>query len=138
MMFNGAGRPIDPNGYSNTLPASMGGNKTPIIDESAIFDGKKSWVETYHEKIWNGGKPLNFQEAPKFLRRLTVNEAIQIQTFPEDYRFMGGTNATYKQIGNSVPPRLAEVVAIVVRELLDTKQPTIKVSIREGELHATR
>src|SRR5690606_1644457 len=32
MIFNGAGRPIEIDGYALTLPASMGGNKTPIID----------------------------------------------------------------------------------------------------------
>lgn len=119
MLFNGAGRPIDPNGYANTLPASMGGNKTPIIDEAHIFDGEKGWIENYHETLWNGsGKPLDFQEAPARLRRLTVNEALRIQTFPEDYKFMGGTNSIYKQIGNAVPCNLAKIVASVVRDLL--------------------
>ena len=35
MLFNGLGRPIKIDGYSATLPASMGGNKTPIIDEES-------------------------------------------------------------------------------------------------------
>jgi DNA (cytosine-5)-methyltransferase 1 len=118
MIFNGAGRPIDPNGYANTLPASMGGNKTPIIDEAHIFDGKRSWVESYHKRLWKGGKVLDFQKAPSSLRRLTLNEAIRIQTFPEDYKFMGGTNSIYKQIGNAVPCQLAHAVANVVTDLL--------------------
>ena len=33
MMFNGQGRPLNPDGWASTLPASMGGNRTPIIDE---------------------------------------------------------------------------------------------------------
>ena len=33
MYFNGQGRPIDVDGYANTLPASMGGNKTPFVDD---------------------------------------------------------------------------------------------------------
>ena len=37
MYFNGQGRPIDINGYANTLPASMGGNKTPFIDEDHLY-----------------------------------------------------------------------------------------------------
>jgi DNA (cytosine-5)-methyltransferase 1 len=121
MLFNGAGRPIDPNGYANTLPASMGGNKTPMVDESQIFDNKKGWVEQYHAKIWNGGKPLSYQEAPKNLRRITVREAMKIQTFPDDYKFIGGSNAAYKQIGNAVPCNLAYIIAQVVRDLLDSK-----------------
>ena len=30
MYFNGQGRPINIDDYANTLPASMGGNKTPF------------------------------------------------------------------------------------------------------------
>lgn len=137
MLFNGAGRPIDPNGYSNTLPASMGGNKTPFVDEAQIFDGQPSWVEEYHKTLWEGGKPLDFQEAPKHLRRITVNEAVRIQTFPDNYIFVGGNNAAYKQIGNAVPCKLAEVVANVVRDLLEGGSPTTIV-ITQNELGAIR
>lgn len=38
MLFNGLGRPTKIDGYSATLPASMGGNKTPIIDENELFE----------------------------------------------------------------------------------------------------
>lgn len=119
MLFNGAGRPIDPNGYSNTLPASMGGNKTPIVDEAQIFDNKPGWIEKYHKKLMNGGKTLDFREAPRQLRRITVKEAIAIQTFPEDYKFIGGTNSIYKQIGNAVPCNMAFAVGSVIRDILE-------------------
>ncbi|PIR55128.1 DNA (cytosine-5-)-methyltransferase [Candidatus Peregrinibacteria bacterium CG10_big_fil_rev_8_21_14_0_10_36_19] len=110
MLFNGAGRPLDPNGYSNTLPASMGGNRTPIIDEHHVFNGTKSWIEEYHKEIVSGKDPQNF-EVPKHLRRITLNEAAEIQTFPEDYKFYGRQNSIYKQIGNAVPCELAYAVS---------------------------
>lgn len=45
MYFNGQGRPIDLDGYANTLPASMGGNKTPFIDEDYLYGNAPSdWV----------------------------------------------------------------------------------------------
>lgn len=37
MYFNGQGRPINIDGYANTLPASMGGNKTPFVDEEYLY-----------------------------------------------------------------------------------------------------
>lgn len=52
-----------------------------------------------------------FREAPKRLRRITINEAIRIQTFPDDYIFCGNKGRIYTQIGNAVPSKLAEVVA---------------------------
>ena len=49
MLFNGLGRPTKIDGYSATLPASMGGNKTPIVDERELYDGEKPWIEGYHK-----------------------------------------------------------------------------------------
>ncbi len=117
MLFNGLGRPVKLDGFSATLPASMGGNKTPIIDEDALHGGLEPWVESYHQKLRDGAVPM-FGDAPTRLRRLTVDEAIRIQTFPHDYRFAGGTAAIFRQIGNAVPCKLAEAVARGVRDIL--------------------
>ena len=112
MYFNGQGRPINIDGYANTLPASMGGNKTPFVDEEYLY-GKadEDWVVKYHKGLLNGSITPQFEEAPKRLRRLTINEAIRIQTFPDDYIFCGNKGKIYTQIGNAVPCNLAEAVA---------------------------
>lgn len=44
-------------------------------------------------------------------RRLTPAECAILQDFPAGHPFQGGSGAQYRQIGNAVPPRLAEVVA---------------------------
>lgn len=118
MMFNGQGRPLNPDKYSCALHASMGGNKTPIIDEDHCYFGQDSWVEWYHSYLMKGGEPLTLDAAPKRLRRLTIDEALRIQTFPHDYQFIGGQSSIYRQIGNAVPCDLAQVVAQVVRDVL--------------------
>lgn len=41
-------------------------------------------------------------------RRLTIRESAAIQTFPDDFEFVGTMNACYRQIGNAVPVRFAE------------------------------
>lgn len=118
MLFNGQGRPLNLDGHASTLPASMGGNRTPIIDDLALYGNEPPWVEHYHAHLMDGGEPIEWTSVPERLRRLTVDEAMAIQTFPKDYRFSGPQSSVFKQIGNAVPCMLAEAVASAVLELL--------------------
>lgn len=52
-------------------------------------------------------------------RRLSWQEAAAIQTFPANMEFCGDLTSVYKQIGNAVPCKLAEAVAVRVREVLE-------------------
>jgi DNA (cytosine-5)-methyltransferase 1 len=117
MLFNGQGRPLNPDGYASTMHASMGGNKTPIIDEIHLQDGGDSWIENYHGHLMSGGIPLGFDEAPERLRRLTLDEAIRIQSFPVNYIFHGTQSQVFTQVGNAVPCDLAYAVGKVAMHL---------------------
>lgn len=61
----------------------------------------------------------NLHFHPHQPRYLTVREAASLQTFPGDYRFFGGLVSQREQVGNAVPPMLAEHIAQVVRESLE-------------------
>lgn len=115
LMFNGIGRPIDPDGYSRTITASMGGNMTLIVDEEYLHNkSSNNYIQEYYDKLVNNEIIPEFKEAPARLRRLTINESKRIQSFPDDYKFYGSKTSIYKQIGNAVPCGMAQAIATAV------------------------
>ena len=52
-------------------------------------------------------------------RRISLREAARLQSFPDQFRFMGGMRETERQIGNAVPPVMAWHIAKAVSEHLD-------------------
>ncbi len=60
-------------------------------------------------------------------RRFSWQEAAVIQTFPRDMIFVGNLTSKYKQIGNAVPVKLAEVVGKELKAKLNES-----LSLKEG------
>ncbi len=57
-------------------------------------------------------------------RHFTVEELKRLQTFPDDYKILGNRATVSKQIGNSVPPQFARILALsVLNQFFNIKLP---------------
>ena len=56
---------------------------------------------------------------PEETRPFTVREYARIQTFPDDWKFMGSVSQQYKQIGNAVPCNLGQEIGYSVIQFLN-------------------
>jgi len=119
MLFNGQGRVMNLDRPAPTLPATMGGNRTPIVDEGHLRSSTEPWIIGYHRRVFEERLPaLPALPGEASLRRLTVQEAAVLQSFPGDIEWQGRQSAHFRQIGNAVPPLLAFHVASAVANAL--------------------
>jgi DNA-methyltransferase (dcm) len=109
-LFNGGGRAINLDVPAPTILAAAGGNKTHFLD----CEGQ---VPPYHHHLRIGGAPRIGELAGA--RRLTVKESAAIQTFPEDFVFIGSRSSQYRQVGNAVPPKLAATLGLAIADHIE-------------------
>jgi len=108
-VYNGGGRPIDLAKPCHTILASAGGHKTHWVDTQSV-------ATAYHKHLTEGGEP--WKGTVLGARRLTLEESALIQTFPRSLKFAGPRSSQYKQVGDAVPPLLAEHLArAIVRQM---------------------
>lgn len=111
-----------------------GVNKYQSIDELIkLYEettGKKTKVHKYH--VLRKDEPSTtilahlHKDGFRFIhydskqaRTITVREAARIQTFADDFEFIGSMGAAYKMIGNAVPSEFARLLALAIEELLE-------------------
>ena len=59
---------------------------------------------------------------PTETRYLTCREAAAIQSFPNNYKFVGSIAQQWRQIGNAVPPLLGKAIGKAILKSLKTKK----------------
>jgi len=90
--------------YSD-LPEELRRYRADTFDDKYKRHGKHELARSITAHIAKDGY---WYIHPTEARTLSVREAARLQTFPDSYRFAGNRTHAYKQIGNAVPPLLAE------------------------------
>lgn len=66
-------------------------------------------------------------------RNITLREGARLQSFPDDFRFLGTQEEIAAQIGNAIPPRLASILATSIYDYLAGKSGQIEKGIPQAQ-----
>lgn len=98
-----------------------------VVAAGETGEGRPRTMDRAAPTISGQGNAYLLNTAPTGSRRLTVAECATLQDFPVGHPFQGTKTARYRQVGNAVPPRLAEVVGRAVMDAegrMATPSPT--------------
>jgi DNA (cytosine-5)-methyltransferase 1 len=123
----------DINVFKNWLENKM--NSMPMQEKINFYNnlvGKKSNHAKYRNLEWDKPSPtivahlykdglMFIHPDEKQARSITIKEAALLQSFPDDYEFIGSNGDCYKMIGNAVPPEMAKNIALGIIDSINKK-----------------
>lgn len=106
---------VDSKSLSNLYEERVGA-KSPIHRYHVLRRDEPSTTIISHLDR-DGNRFIHYD--PKQSRDITPREAARLQSFDDDFDFIGNQTDTYIMIGNAVPPALAKCVALAVSKVMD-------------------
>ena len=91
------------------------GSKSPIHRYHVLEPNQPSTTIIAH-LYKDGNRFIHYD--PEQRRTITVREAARLQSFPDDFDFIGNRGNAYQMIGNAVPVLLAKAIGSAIYKLL--------------------
>ncbi|WP_299521487.1 DNA (cytosine-5-)-methyltransferase [Winogradskyella sp.] len=114
---------VPPKGYWRDLPLEI---QKDYMGKSFYLGGGKTgmarrigWDEPSLTLTCSPAQKQTERCHPEETRPFTVREYARIQTFPDNWKFMGSISQQYKQIGNAVPCNLGKEVGYSIVKFLN-------------------
>ena len=91
------------------------GSSSPIHRYHVLDPGEPSTTIIAH-LYKDGNRFIHYDSVQQ--RTITPREAARLQSFPDDFEFIGSRGNAYQMIGNAVPPLFAKAIANAIHRLL--------------------
>lgn len=133
---------IPPKGYWRDLPLDL---QKSYMGKSFYLGGGKTgmarrigWDEPCLTLTCSPAQKQTERCHPDITRPFTVREYARIQTFPDDWKFMGSISQQYKQIGNAVPCNLGQEIGYSLISFLNAYHSKLNKSEAAISLESAR
>jgi DNA (cytosine-5)-methyltransferase 1 len=107
---------------TDIAPTLVGGSKKHGGPDLGPTRAKQQWRKLGVDGLGIANSAPSIDFPMDGLPRLTIRMAARIQSIPDEWQFMGGKTASYRQIGNAFPPLVARAVATSILSALNRKQ----------------
>src|SRR5665213_196148 len=115
-------------------PTLVGGSKKHGGPDLGPTRAKSQWRELGVDGMGIADEAPDETFPENGLPRLTISMVKRIQSFPDEWEFMGSKTSAYRQIGNAFPPLVARAVGLAIRRAFNRQRLPLNGSAHLSEL----